>query len=97
MHTTIGRPTSGTETRSRDQLRAHIAETSDQTNLIALAVLDETKQPTDAEKLVRGIITEHLYDKHPEVKAAYDAWSEDLDDERPGTQVIVDALQKVGA
>lgn len=80
------------QTTDRQRLVAHIAQATDQINLTALITLDETPDLGDAEKLMRGLITEHLYDKHPQVKAAYDAWSESINDERTGTQVIVDAL-----
>jgi len=80
------------QTTDRQRLVAHIAQATDQVNLTALLALDETPDLDDAGKLVRGLITEHLYDKHPQVKAAYDAWAEDLDDERTGPQVIVEAL-----
>jgi hypothetical protein len=79
-------------TTDRGRLVAHIANASDQVNLTALIALDETSDLDDAGKLVRGLITEHLYDKHPQVKAAYDAWAESLDDKRTGPQVIADAL-----
>lgn len=80
-------------TTDRERLVAHIAQASVQVNLTALTALDETPDLDDAGKLVRGLITEHLYDKHPKVKAAYDAWAEDLDDSRTGPQVIADALR----
>lgn len=82
------------QTTDRQRLVAHIAQASDEVNLTALLALDETPDLDDAGKLVRGLITEHLYDKHPQVKAAYDAWAENLDDERTGTQVIADALNE---
>jgi hypothetical protein len=79
-------------TALRAKLTAHIARASDETNLIALLALEESGAPTAEEKLVRGVIIEHLYDKHPQVQAAYDTWAESLDDERESVQVICDAL-----
>lgn len=84
-------------TALRARLAAHIAQASDETNLIALLALEAVQRPTAEEKLVRGVITEHLYDKHSQVQAAYDAWAEDLDDERNGTDVICNALGFVPA
>lgn len=86
-------------TALRAQLVAHIAQASDEMNLIALVALEESGAPTAEEKLVRGVITEHLYEKHSHVKAAYDAWADslDLDDERTEAQVIADALTSVPA
>lgn len=86
-----------TATALRAQLAAHIAQASDETNLIALLALETAGALTAEEKLVRGVITEHLYDKRPQVQAAYDAWAESLDDERDGTEVICDALGFVAA
>jgi len=80
------------QTTDRQRLVAHIAQASDQVNLTALLALDETPDLDDAGKLVRGLITEHLYGKYPQVKAAYDAWAEDLIDGRTGAQVIADVL-----
>lgn len=82
------------QTTDRQRLVAHIAQASDKVNLTALLALDETPDLDDAGKLVRGLITEHLYDKHPQVKIAYDAWAEDLDDERTGSQVIARVLSE---
>lgn len=81
-------------TTDRQRLVVYIAQASDQVNLTALLALDETPDLDDAGKLVHGLITEHLYDKHPQVKAAYDAWAEDLVDGRTGAQVIADALHE---
>jgi hypothetical protein len=81
-----------TATALRAQLAARIAKASDETNLVALLTLETAGALTAEEKLVRGVITEHLYDKHPQVQAAYDAWAESLDDEREPVQVICDAL-----
>jgi len=80
------------QTTNRQRLVAHIANASDEVNLTALLALDEAPDLDDGGKLVRGLIIEHLYGKHPHVKAAYDAWAEGLDDERTGPQVIADAL-----
>ncbi len=75
-------------TATRAQL---VTETEDQSTgalAIALQELHRTGKLSGAERLVRNVIVATLYDRHPEVAAAYDGWIDSDSDEDVETTVI---------
>jgi hypothetical protein len=72
---------------------AQLVATTKAQSTAALAIaLDElcSDGPLDeAERMVRGVIIETLYDRHPEVNAAYNAWIDDLESEETGESVVI--------
>lgn len=57
--------------------------------LEAFANLDALGELDEADRLVRGVIIETLYDRHPEVAAAFDAWIDDVDGEEDEVDVVI--------
>lgn len=69
-----------------------VAATKSQSTAALAIALDElcSNGPLDeAERLVRGVIIETLYDRHPEINAAYNAWIDDLESEATAESVVI--------
>lgn len=69
-----------------------VAATNAQSTIALAIALDElcSDGPLDeAERMVRGVIIETLYDRHPEVAAAYNVWIDDLESEENAESVVI--------
>ncbi|WP_433716912.1 hypothetical protein ACQP2U_43650 (plasmid) [Nocardia sp. CA-084685] len=65
------------------------------TALQAFADLDTIGELDEAERLVRNVIIETLYDRHPEIVAAYDIWIDDLESEDTASDVVIRAARQL--
>jgi hypothetical protein len=87
-------------TATREDLTALIATRPAALLISDLDILAITAalRPLDkAEKLVRNVIIETLYDRDPEIAAAYNAWIDGLDSEEDAIDVVVRAARQLPA
>lgn len=64
------------------------------TALAAFADLDAIGELDEADRLVRGVIIETLYDRHPEIATAFDAWI-DNDSKDTESDVVIRAARQL--
>ncbi|WP_043737739.1 hypothetical protein [Nocardia asiatica] len=78
-------------TATRDQLATETERQA--TAVLAVALMELCSRGTldETEQLVRGVIIETLYDRHPEVAAAYNAWIDDLESDATAESVVIAA------
>lgn len=74
------------------QLISEIEDQSTPSLAIALVALCGMGDLDKAERMVRSAIVATLYDRHPEIAAAYDAWIDSDSDEDVETVIAATAL-----
>ncbi|MFI9507365.1 hypothetical protein [Nocardia sp. NPDC052566] len=84
---------------SSSDTRARLVAETDGRSTAALAtaleVLTFLGKLDEAERMVRGIIIETLYDRHAEVAAAYNTWIDDLESDETDEAVIIKAARRI--
>lgn len=78
----------------RDAMASQLAKQSSESLCTMLLAIDRPKLD-EPERIVRAILEEELWNRHPEVDAASLRWSEDPEATERHSEVIVAAVLKV--